>query len=142
MTDRWVSTERSKALSGRKSKDTAPELLLRKALHAAGARFRLHRRIAKGCTPDLVLPARRVAVFVDGDFWHGCPVHFPDRRPGGPNAELWLAKFQAVGERDARSTRLAEEAGWQVVRVWECEVREDAVLAAARIIKYPPSSNT
>src|SRR4051794_37476817 len=75
----WVKTDRSRALSGRRSKDTAPEVALRKALHAAGARFRLHRRIVKGCTPDLVLPGRAVAVFVDGDFWHGCPVHFPDR---------------------------------------------------------------
>jgi DNA mismatch endonuclease (patch repair protein) len=138
----WVPTARSRSLSGRKSRDTEPELLLRKALHAAGARFRLHRRIAQGCTPDLVLPARRVAVFVDGDYWHGCPVHFPDRRPGGPNAALWLAKFEAVKERDARSTRLAEEAGWHAVRVWECEVRDDAASVVARIMQFPPSSNT
>ena len=49
--------------------------MLRQAVHAAGGRFRLHRRIAKGCTPDFVLPSRRVAVFVDGCFWHGCPEH-------------------------------------------------------------------
>src|SRR5687768_8093151 len=104
----WVPTSRSRSLAGRASKNTQPELLLRRALHAAGARFRLHRRIAKGCTPDLVLPGRRVAVFVDGDYWHGCPTHFPDRRPGGPNAALWLAKFDAVRERDQRSTRLAQ----------------------------------
>ena len=97
----WKKTNSSQSLSGRKSKHTEPEMLLRKALHAAGARFRLHRRLAKGCTPDLVLPSRRLAVFVDGDFWHGCPTHFPDRRPGGPNAALWQAKFVAVRERDA-----------------------------------------
>lgn len=131
----WVKTERSKALSGRRSKDTTPEVLLRKALHAAGARYRLHRRIAKGCTPDLVLPGRRMAVFVDGDYWHGCPTHFPDRRPGGPNAALWQAKFQAVKERDERATRLAEEAGWTVERVWECEVRANAASVAARILR-------
>lgn len=133
-----MRTGRSKALSGRKSRDTEPELLLRRALHAAGARFRLHRRLAKGCTPDLVLPARRVAVFVDGDFWHGCPVHFPDRRPSGANAGLWLSKFEATTERDRRATRLAQEAGWTVVRVWECEVRADAATVAARILRGPP----
>lgn len=83
------------------------------------------------------MPGRRLAIFVDGDFWHGCPVHFPSRRLGGPNAALWAAKFEAVRERDARATRLAEEAGWTVLRVWECAVRDDvsgvvaAVLAAA-----------
>jgi DNA mismatch endonuclease (patch repair protein) len=138
----WVKTGRSAALSGRKSKNTAPEVLLRKALHAAGARFRLHRRIATGCTPDVVLPGRRVAVFVDGDFWHGCPRHFPVRRPGGPNASLWQAKFEAVKERDARSTRIAEAADWHVVRVWECEVSEDVGSVVARLLAFPASSNT
>jgi DNA mismatch endonuclease, patch repair protein len=138
----WVSTERSKALSGRRSKDTVPEVLLRSALHRAGARFRLHRRVAKACTPDLVLPGRSVAVFVDGDFWHGCPVHFPNRQPNGPNADRWLAKFEAVKERDTRSTRLAIEAGWTVERVWECEVRDDVASVVTRIMRHPVSSNT
>jgi DNA mismatch endonuclease (patch repair protein) len=82
---KWVATTEGRHLSGRRAKDTEPELLLRRALHAAGARFRLHRRLAKGCTPDLVLLGRRIAVFVDGDFWHGCPVHFPDRKPAHPH---------------------------------------------------------
>lgn len=112
--------------------------MLRRALHAAGARFRLHRRIAQGCTPDLVLPSRRLAVFVDGDYWHGCPIHFPNRSPAGPNAALWLQKFGAVRERDVRSTLLAEEAGWIVVRLWECEVREDAQQAAMRVLSAAP----
>lgn len=138
----WVSTERGRGLRGRRSKDTQPELVLRSALHATGARFRLHKRIAKGCTPDFVLPSRSVAVFVDGDFWHGCPVHFPDRRPGGPNAAMWLAKFEAVKWRDVRATRIAEEAGWNVVRVWECEVRDGLPAVVARILAFPTSSNT
>ena len=133
----WVSTSASKSLSGRPSKNTEPELILRRALHAAGARFRLHRRLAKGCTPDLVLPSRHLAIFVDGDFWHGCPVHFPDRRIGGPNASRWQAKFAAVRERDERSTRLAQESGWNVVRVWECEIRADPTTVASRILAFP-----
>lgn len=138
----WVATLAGRGLRGRQSKNTEPELILRRALHAAGARFRLHRRLAKGCTPDLVLPGRRLAVFVDGDFWHGCPTHFADRRPAGPNAARWQAKFVAVRERDERSTRLAREAGWNVLRVWECEVRADATAVVSRILRFPISSNT
>ena len=83
--------------------------LLRKALHAAGGRFRLHRQIAKGCTPDIVLPGRRLAVFVDGCFWHGCPTHGRKTPWTGPNAELWEEKMRRNAERDQRSTSLAEE---------------------------------
>lgn len=138
----WVSTSRSKSLSGRRSKDTEPEIRLRQALHAAGARFRLHRKIARGCTPDIVLPGRRVAVFVDGDFWHGCPEHFPNRAANGPNASLWQAKFTAVAERDARATALAKEAGWTVVRAWECEIRGDPAAVVARVLSASTASNT
>jgi DNA mismatch endonuclease (patch repair protein) len=131
----WTPTERSPALSGRRSKDTAPELALRRALHAQGLRFRLHRTLARGCTPDLVLPSRRVAVFVDGDYWHGCPRHFPS--PGGqsgPNATLWRDKRIAVAQRDARSTTLAHEQGWSVVRIWECEIHDDVSEAVRRVL--------
>jgi DNA mismatch endonuclease (patch repair protein) len=134
MAEQWVSTAASKGLSGRRNKDTEPELLLRRALHAAGARFRLHRQLARGCTPDLVLPGRHVAVFVDGDFWHGCPAHGRVRRFRGPNAALWETKITRTQERDRRSTRLAEEAGWVVVRLWECEVRADPAAAARRVL--------
>lgn len=130
----WVKTARSGQMSGRKSKDTSPEILLRQALHRAGARFRLHRRIAKGCSADIVLPRRGIAVFVDGDFWHGCPTHFPERDPAGPNKAMWKAKFEATRSRDARATQLAQEAGWAVVRVWECEVLADPHAAARMVL--------
>ncbi len=134
MGQQWVATSRSAALSGRRSRDTTPEVELRRALHAAGARFRLQRRIAKGCTADLVLPRWQVAVFVDGDFWHGCPVHFPDRRPTGPNAALWEQKFTRTRERDQQATTTAQQAGWAVVRLWECEIRTSPQDAAARVL--------
>jgi len=121
----WVSTNAGRHLGGRRKTDTQPELLLRRALHASGARFRLHRRLAPGCTPDLVLPRRRIAVFVDGDYWHSCPVHGRTRPFEGPNAALWEQKMARNKERDARSTLLAQQAGWIVVRVWECAVRAD-----------------
>ena len=75
-----------------------------------------------------------MAVFVDGDFWHGCPAHFPDRQPKGPNAPLWQQKFARTRERDEQATRLAEDAGWTVFRLWECEVRESPDAAAARVL--------
>lgn len=131
---RWTSTPRSAHLSGRRKTNTAPEMLLRRALHAAGARFRLHRRIAKGCTPDIVLPGRRVAVFVDGCYWHSCPVHGRQTPFSGPNAQLWEDKMRRNRNRDVRSTALAEEAGWTVVRVWEHEVTTDPRAAAARVL--------
>lgn len=131
---KWTSTARSGHLSGRKKVNTEPELLLRRALHAAGARFRLHRRIAQGCTPDVVLPGRRIAVFVDGCYWHSCPIHGRRTPFTGPNAALWEEKMRRNRERDERSTELAREAGWTVVRVWECHVKESPEDAAARVL--------
>ncbi len=129
----WVSTERGAHLRGRVSRDTAPELLLRRAVHALGLRFRLQRRLAPGCRPDLLLVGRRVAVFVDGCFWHGCPVHGRSRPWSGPNALLWEQKMARNRERDLRSSALAEEGGYQVLRVWECEVRADPAATARRV---------
>jgi DNA mismatch endonuclease, patch repair protein len=135
----WVSTSEGKHLSGRKKKDTAPEIALRKALHAQGARFRLHRQLAKGCTPDIVMPGRRLAIFVDGCFWHGCPEH--GRKTGftGPNAELWQEKMRRNAQRDSRSTAIAQEQGWTVVRLWECDVVRDPYESAARLLSTSAS---
>jgi DNA mismatch endonuclease, patch repair protein len=130
----WVSTAEGRHLAGRKKKDTAPEIALRKALHAQGARFRLHRQLAKGCTPDIVMPGRHLAIFVDGCFWHGCPEHGRKTRFGGPNADLWEQKMRRNAERDRRSTALAEERGWEVIRVWECDLRDDPGGVAASLL--------
>lgn len=139
----WISTPTGSHLRGRRTRNTEPELSLRRALHATGARFRLHRQLAKGCTPDLVLPARRIAVFVDGDFWHGCPEHHAIPSFRGPNAALWLEKLQYNRQRDLRATALAEEAGWRVIRLWECEVRSDPAGAAQKVLANTmPESGT
>ena len=130
----WVSTESSRHLRGRRKIDTRPERLLRSALHGLGARFRLHRRIAPGCTPDIVLPSRRIAVFVDGDYWHSCPVHGRSAPFTGPNAALWTQKMINNRRRDERATALAERAGWTVVRVWECSVMQDALAVAVSVL--------
>ncbi|MFW5473122.1 very short patch repair endonuclease [Knoellia sp. CPCC 206450] len=134
MAERWVSTKQGAHLAGRSKVNTEPEVLLRRAVHAAGGRFRLHRKLAKGCTPDFVLPGRGVAVFVDGCFWHGCPVHGRKTPWTGPNAELWSEKMRRNAERDRKATELAEQSGWHVVRVWECEVRNDPEGLACRVM--------
>lgn len=134
MAEKWVSTRAGAHLAGRRKVNTKPEVVLRRAVHAAGGRFRLHRQLAKGCTPDFVLPGRRIAVFVDGCFWHGCPVHGRKTAWTGPNADLWVAKMARNAERDLRSSLLAEELGWRVVRVWECAVRTDPAGVAQRIL--------
>ena len=132
--DGWVATPSGRHLAGRRKKDTKPELALRRALHATGARFRLHPQLAPGCTPDLVMPRRGLAVFVDGCFWHGCPVHGRKQPWTGPNAERWADKMRRNRERDERSTAIAKDLGWTVVRVWECEVMADADGVAASVL--------
>lgn len=109
-------------------------MALRRALHARGARYRLHVRLAKGCTPDLVMPKWRLAVFVDGCYWHSCPEHGRKTPFTGPNSALWEEKMRRNRERDVRSTALAEEQGWRVLRLWECEVTADASSAAVRVL--------
>lgn len=134
----WEPTPTSRHLRGRRSQDTAPELLLRRALHAAGGRFRLRRSLARGCNPDLVLPSRHLAVWVDGDFWHGCPRHGPtEEQFHGPNRGLWLEKLKQNRERDLRASQIAEELGWTVIRVWECEIRADPDGVAGQLLSYP-----
>jgi DNA mismatch endonuclease (patch repair protein) len=102
-----------------KQKNTGAEVALRSALHAGGLRFRLHRRI-EGITVDIVFPGPRVAVLVDGCFWHGCPTHATYPKS---NASYWLPKLQENKERDRRQTARLEHAGWKVIRVWEHDCR-------------------
>lgn len=128
----WVSTPEGAHLRRRVTRNTGPEVRLRKAVNALGLRFRLHRRVAHKCTPDFVLPRWNLAVFVDGCYWHGCPDHSPQRFRG-PNAELWREKLAANRARDVRSTAAAESAGWRVLRIWECEIKKDAAAAAGRV---------
>lgn len=137
----WVSTSAGRHLQGRRKTDTAPELLLRRALFSLGARYRLHRELTKRCSPDLVLPGRRIAVFVDGCWWHSCPRHGRQRPFTGPNASLWMEKMARTRERDRYATQAAQDLGWTVVRLWECEVHADPMQAARRILALNPRSS-
>ncbi len=103
-----------------RSKDTSPELAVRRALHAAGLRFRLHDRRLPG-TPDVVLRSRAVIVEVRGCFWHrhlGCP-----RAPAPKSRQdYWLPKLARNAERDQANEQALEAAGWRVMVVWECQL--------------------
>ena len=132
--DGWQSTNAGRHLSGRRKAHTRPEVDLRRALHASGVRFRLQRKLAKGCTPDLVLPRYKLAVFVDGCFWHGCPTHGRKVAWNGPNAHLWELKMARNLERDQRANAIARQLGWTVVRLWEHEIAADPAQAAARVL--------
>jgi DNA mismatch endonuclease (patch repair protein) len=111
---------------GNRSRDTGPELALRSALHALGLRFRVDARPVAAIPrrADVVLRGDRIAVFLDGCFWHGCPDHF---RPPATNADYWSAKIAGNRARDASTGALLEAAGWVVVRVWEHEPTPAAV---------------
>ena len=123
----WESTENALHLRGRRIRNTKPELQLRKALHALGLRYRLNRRIGR-YQPDLVLPKYRVAVFVDGCFWHSCPAHGP-KVFRGPNADRWRAKLHTNHIRDQVANKTLALAGWRVLRIWEHELHTEAKIA-------------
>ncbi len=134
--DRLSPEARSENMRRVKGKDTAPEHIVRRTLHAMGVRFRLHRRDLPGC-PDIVLPSRKIVVFVHGCFCHrhgGC------RRTTMPavRTDFWEAKFARTVKRDAEATLALERLGWRVVVIWECELR-DADLAR-RVCRHEPAA--
>ena len=125
MTDIVAPSIRSRMMANIKGKNTKPETVVRKALFAAGYRFRLHRKDLPG-SPDVVLPGRRVAVFVHGCFWHmhaGCKnAKLPATRP-----EFWRDKLQGNVDRDARAVEALLLQGWRVLTIWECATRDAAL---------------
>jgi DNA mismatch endonuclease (patch repair protein) len=125
------------ALMGRvRARDTSPERAVRRALHALGFRFRLHRRDLPG-TPDIVLPRYSTVILVHGCFWH--------RHPGCKKAttpstrmKFWAAKFQANVARDHSVRRKLTRLGWSVITIWECQTTDGAELANALSKKLNP----
>jgi DNA mismatch endonuclease (patch repair protein) len=108
-------------MSGIKGKNSKPELIVRRALFAAGFRFRLHRRDLPG-SPDIVMHGRKIAIFVHGCFWHlheGCSdSKLPSTRPA-----FWKTKLEANAQRDRRASEKLNLMGWRVLWVWECSTR-------------------
>lgn len=113
-----TSDDRRRMMSRIRGRDTKPELSLRRAVWALGFRYRLQYRIGR-TRPDMVFVGPRLAVFVDGCFWHGCPLH--STMPKN-NRDFWEPKLRRNRERDAASTRALVEHGWRVLRFWEHEI--------------------
>lgn len=122
MADVVSPAKRSQMMSGIKGKDSLPEMLVRKALFSMGYRFRLHRRDLPG-TPDIAMTGRKIAIFVQGCFWHAhqeCKyAKIPSTR-----TEFWAAKLQGNVDRDRRVADKLAEMGWRVLHVWECSTRD------------------
>lgn len=120
MSDIMSAEKRSELMSKVRGKDTEPELALRKALWSCGLRYRLHADLPG--KPDLAFLGPRVAVFVDGCFWHGCPEHgsIPES-----NSEFWERKLERNQQRDEEVSRKLRNDGWTVLRYWEHEIQSD-----------------
>ncbi|WP_372470424.1 very short patch repair endonuclease [Saccharothrix luteola] len=116
-------------MSKQRSRDTGIEVALRRELHRLGLRYRVHQRPVRAVRreADVVFGPAKVAVFVDGCFWHGCPEHgtWPKR-----NGEFWRTKIETNQARDANTDQVLADAGWLAVRVWE---HEDPAVAASRV---------
>lgn len=127
MTDTLGKSARSELMSRVRQKDTSPELAVRRLLHSMGYRFRLHVAELPG-KPDIVLPRYRAVVQVHGCFWHGhegCP---RGKRPSS-NVEFWSEKIAQNKARDERDQARLQSMGWQVVVVWECELKDTDALS-------------
>ena len=130
----------SRIMSSVRSKDTEPELVLRRAVHALGGRFRVHARDVYGC-PDIVVRSRKVAIFVDGDFWHGNPAEL-ERRGLSQLSDLfrvrtdwWVKKIQGNVRRDSQVNVYLREQGWNIVRLWASEVLADPTRSARIVLE-------
>lgn len=118
-------------MSGIRGKDTQPEMIVRRGLHARGFRFRLHDRRLPG-SPDLVFAGRRAVIFVHGCFWHGhaCPLF----RLPATRQEFWRAKIEGNTARDAAAEAALLISGWRVLTIWECAIRGRGRLPVATVI--------
>ena len=121
-------------------RNTAPELALRRALHQRGLRYFVHRRPLPALRrqADIVFPRARVAIFVDGCFWHGCPEH--GRRQHHTNGWYWSEKIERNRERDADTDAKLLAAGWITIRVWEHEFPELAAIGIVQLVKTRATS--
>ncbi|MES9537542.1 DNA mismatch endonuclease Vsr [Actinomadura sp. NPDC000600] len=131
----WASSAGNRrSMLGNRNRDTSPELALRSLVHAAGLRYRVAAKPLTGMrrTADLVFRPTRVAVFIDGCFWHGCPEHFV---PPKTNPEYWRGKIGRNMERDRDTDARLAEAGWLVLRFWEHEPPDDCAQTVCEAVR-------
>jgi DNA mismatch endonuclease, patch repair protein len=131
----WASSDAvRRSMQGNRGRDTRPEIAVRRAAHAQGLRYRVNARPLPGLrrTADMVFSRLKIAVFVDGCFWHGCPQHHTVART---NADYWSRKVSSNMARDADTDDILEQAGWISLRFWEHEEPSSAVIVIARTIR-------
>ncbi|WAC05334.1 MAG: very short patch repair endonuclease [Methanoregula sp.] len=133
MTDCYSKEIRSRVMSNIHSKNTLPELQLRKLLWSKGFRgYRIHNKNLPG-KPDIIFSSKKVAIFIDGCFWHGCPDCYVKPKS---NKKYWLPKIQQNIERDLKNKKSLESMGWFVIRIWEHELKIDAQSVFKKISEY------
>lgn len=133
----WASSPRVRSqMQRQRTRDTDPEIAIRRLLHARGFRYWVDRAPLRGLRrrADLVFPGPRVAVFIDGCFWHGCPEH--GQRPTKSNTEYWRNKIDRNAAKDLETDRLLSSADWLVIRVWEHEDAEKVADYVAHAVKH------
>ncbi|RLT91262.1 MULTISPECIES: very short patch repair endonuclease [unclassified Ketobacter] len=145
MTDVLTKEQRSYCMSQIRAKNTKPEVILRKALWRMGWRYRINNKLPG--KPDLIYPSLKVAIFIDGCFWHKCPKHYQAPKS---RASFWEKKIQGNVTRDQRNNELLQSDGWLVVRVWEHEIKESLtdtvkyiseILSSCRSNSFQPTSS-
>ncbi|MFT2751087.1 very short patch repair endonuclease [Clavibacter sp. Sh2088] len=125
----WASSDSARSIMrANKRRDTRPELLVRRLLHAWGLRYLVDHRVVpeSRSRADIAFTRQRIAVFIDGCFWHSCPAHLHLPKA---NADYWVAKLARNVERDAEVTALLRDLGWTVLRFWEHQPPEEAAAA-------------
>jgi DNA mismatch endonuclease (patch repair protein) len=134
MADVLTPEQRRRCMSAIRGKDTKPEMVVRRLVHAMGFRYRLHRKDLPGC-PDLVFPRLRKVIFVHGCFWHMHRCPYGQVKPK-TNKAFWETKRQATVKRDRRNKRDLRALGWGTLSVWECQTRRKNL--AGRVKKFLP----
>jgi DNA mismatch endonuclease (patch repair protein) len=132
----WASSPVArKAMQGNRSRDTKPELAVRRLIHAAGLRYRVDARPERNIPrrADILFTKQRIAVFIDGCYWHGCAEHA--RVPSTTNSGYWQQKLARNVERDIDTTTRLEEVGWCVLRFWEHDSPQDVAKAIVRAVR-------
>lgn len=127
-------------MRGNRSRDTKPELAVRRLLHARGLRYRVNVRPLPSLrrTADVVFPRRRIAVFIDGCYWHGCPQHYI---PSKSNSDYWTPKIAANEARDVETSRALSEAGWMALRYWSHMAPEDIAASIEQHLSASTANN-
>ena len=130
----YTTKERSKLMGKIKSQDTTPELKFRKALWNLGYRYRKNLKKLPG-RPDIAYPKNKLAIFIDGEFWHGHDWEI--KKPKiKTNREFWIPKIERNIQRDEENNQLLKESGWNVMRFWETEIKKDFEGCINQVISY------